>query len=453
MVGSPLMISVSGVRGIVGESLTSEVVLRWAEAFGFLCRPGPVVVGGDSRISKVMMRSATFAGLSGAGCDIIDVGVVPTPTIGLAVEHHRARGGIALTASHNPIEWNALKFFDRTGLFLGEEDGQKLREVVESELKYSVPAVQIGRYRKDDDAVRRHVEAVLSIPFLQQERMKERGFSVGVDAVQGAGGRLLHLLLTELGCKISGFHMQPTGVFPRHPEPVAEHLTEVCAAMKRAKVEIGFALDPDADRLAVILEDGTAAGEELTVVAAADITLRHARGPVVTNCATTRALDDVAARFGVRVERTKIGEAHVARRMKEVGAIVGGEGNGGVMLPAVHAARDSAVGVALILQALLEHGGTASDYFHSLPRYHIIKRRVIFSDLEQRQRVLQNLENRVPLGEPDRLDGLTWEVAEGWVQARASNTEPVVRVYAEAQREEDAERLAAQVLRALQESL
>jgi phosphomannomutase len=163
----------------------------------------------------------------------------------------------------------------------------------------------------------------------------------------------------------------------------------------------------------------------------------------VTNCATTRALDDVAARFGVRVERTKIGEAHVARRMKEVGAIVGGEGNGGVMLPAVHAARDSAVGVALILQALLEHGGTASDYFHSLPRYHIIKRRVIFSDLEQRQRVLQ----------PDRLDGLTWEVAEGWVQARASNTEPVVRVYAEAQREEDAERLAAQVLRALQESL
>jgi phosphomannomutase len=451
MVDSPLMISVSGVRGIIGKSLTPEVALRWAEAFGSLCKPGPVIVGGDSRISKVMMRAAAFAGLSGSGSRIIDVGVVPTPTIGLAVEHHRARGGIAITASHNPIEWNAFKFYGPDGIFLDEDAGNRLRRMVESDAQFAVSAVEVGSYAQDELALYRHIEAALAIPFLKKSDLRARKFRVGLDAVNGAGGLLLKALLEELGCEVAGFHLEPTGVFPRSPEPLPENLRDVCAAMKAAHIDIGFAVDPDADRLAVILETGEPAGEELTVVAASDLVLRHSKGPVVANCSTTRALDDIAAKYGVSVTRTKVGEAHVARKMKEIGAVIGGEGNGGVMFPAVHAARDTAVGISLILQALLESGKTASAYFASLPRYHMVKRRVAFDDLDRLHRALGLIESRVTLGEADHLDGLKWNLPQGWVQVRASNTEPIARVFAEAPDEHQAHTLAEKVMQSLAE--
>jgi phosphomannomutase len=439
------MISVSGVRGIVGQSLTAEVALRWAEAFGHHCKPGPVVVGGDSRVSKVMMRAAAFAGLAGAGCRIIDVGVVPTPTIGLSVRHYHARGGIAITASHNPLEWNAFKFYGDDGLFLSEDDGKGLRELVESNRKFGVPAREVGSYKRDDGAVRRHIEAVLSIPFLKIAEIRKRKFRVGLDAVCGAGGDLLCSLLLELGCDIVGTHLEPTGIFPRSPEPLPENLKEVGASFKASKVDIGFVVDPDADRLAVILENGLPAGEELTVVAASDLVLRYSKGPVVANCSTTRALEDIAAKYGVAVTRTKVGEAHVARAMHDIGAVIGGEGNGGVMFPEIHAARDTAIGIAFILQALLEAGTTATAYFASLPHYTMVKERIAFDHPEQLRAALKSAQDRVSLGPVDRLDGLKWSLPDSWVQLRASNTEPILRVFAEAPSEAQARKLIASV--------
>jgi phosphomannomutase len=449
---APLMISVSGVRGIVGRSLTADVVTKWAAAFGSLCKPGPVVVGGDSRVSKVMMRAATFAGLAGSGANIIDVGIVSTPTVGLAVEYHKAAGGIAITASHNPVEWNALKFYNREGLFLSEAEGAKLRALAEADRRFDVPAVEVGKYEKDEQAITRHIAAALAIPFLKVKELRVRRFRVGLDCVNGAGGEMLTKLLHELGCEIAGFHLEPTGLFPRNPEPIPEHLRDVGAAMREARVDIGFVVDPDADRLAVLLETGEPAGEELTVCAASDLVLRYKKGPVVVNCSTTRAIDDVAACYGVPVYRTKVGEAHVARKMIETGATVGGEGNGGVMLPSVHAARDTAVGIPLILQAVLEARKSASGYFGSLPRYHMIKRRADFADLEKLKHALTTVETKLPFGTPDRLDGLKWTMPDAWVQVRASNTEPIARVFAEAPEKKVAEDLVAQVLRALEVS-
>ena len=446
---SPLMISVAGVRGIVGDSLTPEVALKWAAGFGTFCKSGSVVVGGDSRISKLMMREAIFAGLTGTGCKILDIGVVPTPTVALAVEHHRAAGGIAITASHNPAQWNALKFFNADGLFLDEQEGGTLRKHIESGSISYVQASQIGTLTRDDDAVRRHLEVALAIPFLDLKKIRARKFRVGLDCVNGAGGELLTLLLKELGCDVVGFYLEPTGLFPRNPEPLPGNLIEVSASMKAANIDIGFVVDPDADRLSVILENGDPAGEELTLVAAADLTLKYIKGPVVANCSTTCAIDDIAKKHGVVSARSKVGEAHVSRKMKELGAVIGGEGNGGVMLTSVHAARDTAVGIALILQAVLEHGRKASDYFHSLPQYTLVKHRKDFTNLDKLAQAIRYVESNSPFGEPDKLDGMKWTMGSSWVQIRASNTEPIVRVYAEAANKQAANNLAQQILNLL----
>lgn len=443
---TPLMISVAGIRGIVGDSVTASVALRWAEAFGSICQPGPVIIGGDSRISKTMMRAATISGVAGAGAKVIDVGVVSTPTIQLAVEHYKATGGIAITASHNPAEWNALKFFNKDGLFLDETEGQALRKLVESDEMLAVDAFHNGTYERDDAAVARHVELVLKIPFLNLSEIRKRKFRVGVDAVNGAGGDLAVQLLTALGCEVIGFHLEPTGLFPRSPEPLPENLVDVCEAMQREAVDIGFVVDPDADRLAVIRSDGKPAGEELTLVAAAQTTLKYKKGAVVANCSSTRALDDIAAAFNVPIHRTKVGEAHVSRKIIESNAVIGGEGNGGVMLPAVHAARDSAVGMALILQALIEYNGTSADYFDSLPRYCMVKKRREFTDLDTLRGVLKEIEKTSPFGNPDTLDGLKWIVQNAWVQVRASNTEPILRIFAEAKTEAEANSLVDRIL-------
>ncbi|MBU1637597.1 phosphoglucosamine mutase [bacterium] len=450
---TPLMISVAGIRGIVGDSMTAAVALRWAEAFGSLCKPGAVVIGGDSRVSKTMMRAASIAGVAGAGAHVIDVGVVSTPTIQLAVEHYKAAGGIAITASHNPAEWNALKFFNKDGLFLDEAEGLALRKLVESDEALAVDAFHVGKYERDDEAVARHIERVLKIPFLNLPEIKKYKFRAGIDAVNGAGGELAVQLLEALGCEVVGFNLEPTGLFPRSPEPLPENLVEVCQAMKRESVDVGFVVDPDADRLAVIRSDGKPAGEELTLAAAAQITLKYQKGAIVANCSSTRALDDIAVAFDVPIYRTKVGEAHVSRKIIEAGAVIGGEGNGGVMLPSVHAARDSAVGMALILQALAEHGGRSADYFDSLPKYFMVKKRREFSDLKTLRTVLDSIEAVAPFGAADRLDGLKWTRKDSWVQVRASNTEPIIRIFAEARTEAEANSLVEDILRLIDQQV
>lgn len=443
---TPLMISISGVRGIVGDSMTANVCLRWAQAFGKSCASGPVVVGGDSRISKTMMRAATISGLASAGASIIDVGVVPTPTVALAVEQHRARGGIAITASHNPAQWNALKFYGADGLFIDEARGKALRAAVESEDAFDVDAYHVGQYERDELAIERHLNAVLGLPFLGVANLQARRFRVGLDAVCGAGGELLTRLLEHLGCEVVPFHAEPSGVFPRNPEPIAENLGDVCAAMFAAGVDIGLVLDPDADRLALIRSDGKPAGEELTLCAAALAVLPHVPGPVVANCSTSLALRDIAGMFGREYFETKVGEAHVALRMHEVRAAFGGEGNGGVMLPMIHASRDTAVGAALVLQALLESAQSSAQFFDAMPQYHLVKKKVEFATLVEQREALESLESVELFGQPERLDGLKWRSGKAWIQARASNTEPVVRVFAEAQSAAEAERLAAEVV-------
>jgi len=444
-----LMVSISGVRGIVGESLTEDVVLAWARAFGSQMTPGPIVVGNDSRPSREMMRSAVFAGLSSAGCKIIDLGIVPTPTIAMAVRHHQARGGIAVTASHNPAQWNALKFFGPNGLFLDEEEGRALHAAVQSGKFTAVAPDGMGRIEEDKDAVSRHVEAILSITLLDVEKLKARRFRVALDTVHGAGGVLLPELLQQLGCEIVPFHIEPTGLFPRNPEPIAENLRELSGEVAKCGVEIGFVVDPDADRLAVLLENGEAASEENTLVMAADLVLRHRPGPVVANVSTTRALDDIATRYGQKVFRTKVGEVHVATKMLEVGAKIGGEGNGGVMFAPVHCVRDSGVGIALILQALLESGMRASELFASLPHYEFVKERIEFPDMNEARQRLEQLADRVGFGAPDHLDGLKWNFDDAWIQARMSNTEPIIRVFAEAHSRDRATALAQELLRYL----
>lgn len=443
---APLMISISGVRGIVGQSMTADVCLRWAQAFGKSCAPGTVVVGGDSRISKTMMRAATISGLASAGANIIDVGVVPTPTVSLAVEQHSARGGIAITASHNPAEWNALKFYGHDGLFIDEERGKALRSAVESADKFDVDAFSVGTYRRDDLALDQHINTVLGLPFLRSDDIRRRRFRVGLDAVHGAGGELLERLLKLLGCDVVSFHLEPTGRFPRNPEPIAENLTDVCSEMKAASVEIGFVLDPDADRLALIRSDGRPAGEELTLCASALAVLPHVKGPVVANCSTSLALKDIAKKFDRDYFETKVGEAHVAKKMLAVGAAIGGEGNGGVMLPMIHASRDSAVGAALVLQALLDSNGSSADFFDSMPQYHLVKKKREFADLAQQRKALESLQRVEVFGQPETLDGLKWRPGNSWVQARASNTEPIVRVFAEAKSHEEATKLTDEVM-------
>jgi phosphomannomutase len=450
---SPLMISISGVRGIVGESLTEDVVFAWARAFGSQMMPGPVVVGNDSRPSREMMRSTIFKGLTQNGSRVIDLGIVPTPTIAMAVRYHRARGGIAITASHNPVQWNAMKFFGPQGLFLNETEGKALHALVSSG-KFSANSTdKIGGIERDEKAVRRHIEAILSIDLLDIEKMKARRFRVALDTVHGAGGVMLPELLRELGCDVVAFHIEPTGAFPRNPEPIAKNLREVSKEVAAAKVDIGFVVDPDADRLAVLLENGEPAGEENTLVMATNFVLHHRPGPVVANVSTTRALDDIAARYGQKVFRTKVGEAHVAAKMLEVGAEIGGEGNGGVMFAPVHPVRDSGVGIALILQALLESGQKASKLFGLMPHYEFVKVRVEFENIAMAQERLRDLPNRVRFDSPpDSLDGFKWNFEDGWVQARASNTEPIIRVFAEAPTHKRAEQLAAEVRRCFAES-
>ncbi|MFH1011353.1 MAG: phosphoglucosamine mutase [bacterium] len=446
---SPLMISVSGVRGIVGKPLTVEVVLAWARAFGTEMTPGPVVVGNDSRPSRDMMRSAVFAGLTSAGCNVLDLGIVPTPTIAMAVRHHRARGGIAITASHNPAAWNALKFFGPQGLFLNEEEGRRLQSAVKSGRFPSLTADVVGRIERDENAVSRHIDAILSIDLLDVRKLRARRFRVALDTVHGAGGVLLPRLLRELGCEVVPFHIEHNGHFPRNPEPVPENLAKLSKEVAAANVDIGFVVDPDADRLAVLFEDGKPAGEEMTLVVATDLVLRHRPGPVVTNVSTTRAMADVAARCGQIVLRTKVGEAHVAAKMLEIHAEIGGEGNGGVMFAPVHCVRDAGVGMALILQALLESQAKTSELFASMPHYVFLKERIEFPDIATGKALLKELPGKVNFGVPNELDGLKWEFDDGWVQVRASNTEPILRVFAEARKQERARKLAREVVKHL----
>src|SRR5690242_301596 len=372
-----LMVSVSGIRGRVGEALTPEIVARYAAGFGAWSarRPnadGRIVVGRDSRVSGPMFHRAAVSALQSVGCTVIDIGLTTTPTCQVAVEDHHASGGLMISASHNPIEWNALKFIGSSGLFLEASEGAEMRSLVEQ----GIPRAtwdQLGTVTQDERAIERHLERVLAIPYLDVKGIRSRKFKVALDCVRGAGKVIMPALLERLGCEVAAINLEPDGRFPRPPEPVAENLGDLERLVLDSGADVGFAVDPDVDRLALVSDEGKAIGEDFTLALAARLVLRHRRGPVVTNLSTSRVVEDVATGAGVPVIRAPVGEVNVAVRMRDEKAPVGGEGNGGVILSEVHLGRDAPVGAALLLQLLLEENRPLSRVVADLPRYVIVK--------------------------------------------------------------------------------
>jgi phosphomannomutase len=438
-----LMVSVSGVRGRVGEALTPEIVTKFAAGFGAWAlskHPGkPIVVGRDSRVSGPMFHHAVLAALQSVGARVIDIGIVPTPTVQLAVEHHHAAGGLAITASHNPIEWNALKFIGPSGLFLDGNEGREMRAFVESDFPRATWD-KLGIVEEDEGAIDRHIEQILSLPFIDVEGIRARKFPVVLDCVRGAGGRFMPKLLERLGCQVTAINLETDGRFPRAPEPVAENLGEVEALVKKTGAVIGLVVDPDVDRLALISDEGKAIGEDYTLALAASVVLKHRNGPVVTNLSTSRIVDDVAERANTRVIRAPVGEVNVAVRMRSEGASIGGEGNGGVILSELHLGRDAPVGAVLMLQLLHEDGRKLSEIVREYPRYSIVKDK-LDRPAAPLDSVYDSLCSTFKDAEPDTQDGLRLAWPDRWVHVRPSGTEPIVRVIAEAPTEAEAREL------------
>jgi phosphomannomutase len=479
-----LMISVSGIRGIVGTDLTPELVARFAAALGAWAkgRGKPLVVlGRDARTSGPMFAHAATAGLLSAGCDVIDIGMVPTPTAQLAVEHHHAGAGLILTASHNPIEWNALKLVGPDGIFLDAEAGLEVRTLGEK----GPPRArwdELGSVRSDPQAIARHLDAVLALPVVDAERIRRRGFRVALDCVRGAGGDVIPELLRRLGCEVIGINLETDGRFPREPEPIPENLGELGETVRRSGADVGMAVDPDVDRLALVDESGRAIGEDYTLAFAvravlgggragvaggaggagsaavrqagsstaptvkgrtAELSQRRNDSPptVVANLSTSLVVEDAATAGGARFLRAPVGEANVAKLMREEQALIGGEGNGGVILPALHFGRDAPLGVALILRYLAGEKRPVSALVAGAKQYRIVKAKLKRGgDLPAAYGTLMS---RFPEAQADLRDGLRLAWPDRWVHLRPSGTEPVIRVIAEAPTIDQAEALVS----------
>jgi phosphomannomutase len=439
-----LMVGVSGVRGRVGEALTPEIMAKFAAGFGAWAMAraegkARIVVGRDSRVSGPMFQPVVHAALQSVGCDVIDIGMVPTPTVQLAVEHHHAAGGLAITASHNPIEWNALKFIGPSGLFLDAAEGAAMRQVVEGNIPRATWD-KLGAVTQDKDAAREHIEKILALPFLDVEGIRKKEFRVALDCVRGAGGVFMPVLLELLGCRLATINMEPDGRFPRPPEPIAENLGELEKLVVDSHCDIGMAVDPDVDRLALVSEEGKAIGEDYTLALAAKVVLRHRKGVVVTNLSTSRIVDDIAKEAGTRVILAPVGEVNVATRMRTEKAPIGGEGNGGVILSELHLGRDAPVGAALMLQLLLEEGKPLSKIIAAYPRYVIVKDKLDRPNAPL-DAVYEALTRAFPDADADTQDGLRLTWPDRWVHIRPSGTEPIVRVIAEAPTASEAQKL------------
>ena len=399
------------------------------------------MIGRDARTSGPSFAAAVTSGLTSVGCDVIDVGLVPTPTVQLAVEHHRARGGIAITASHNPIEWNALKFIGPDGIFLDGPDGKRVAELMAQD--GGEGKGDEGRVRTDGGAVERHLDAVLKLPAVDVEGIRKREFTVALDAVRGAGGPVMKALLERLGCEVAGINLETDGQFPRAPEPIPENLGGLSTLVKRSGAALGIAVDPDVDRLAIVDETGAPIGEDYTLAFAVRAVMggkggRGGKGGtpvVVCNLSTSLVVEDAAREYGAEVIRTPVGEVHVARAILRLGAAIGGEGNGGVMYPALHAGRDAPVAAALLLTLLTRQGKRVSELVAAAPRYTIVKAKLergAGSREQGLERVYAELRRRFADAQVDTQDGLRLAWRDRWLHVRPSNTEPIIRLIAEA---------------------
>jgi phosphomannomutase len=438
-----LKISVSGIRGVIGDFLTPNLACAFAQAFGTYVGPGPVVIGRDTRSSGEMIEHAVTCGLLAAGCEVVKVGIAPTPTIQVHVSEIRARGGIAVTASHNPPEYNALKLFNREGLFFNHYERTELLDLYHQSEFRQATNDEIRRVVTDtDSAPKRHFARVLS--HVNAERIRARKFKVALDGVNGAGSVMsVHFLRDILGCELHAISVDPTKPFPREAEPRPEVLTDLRNLISSCHADVAFAQDPDGDRLAVGDETGRILDNDDVLALAVECALHRRKGPVVVNLTTSAVIDDVAARHGCPVFRAPVGEANVVERMKASSAIIGGEGsNGGIIFPAVQYCRDSYMGMAFLLDRMAETGQKMSELAASLPRYYRRLGKLPYQHGRLGQ-MMQALERLFPGAQIDRSDGLKLMLAGGWIHVRASNTEPILRVAAEARSQSQLDELYA----------
>lgn len=437
-----LKISISGVRGVIGDSLTPTLLTRFAQAFGTYVGSGTVIIGRDTRPSGAMVRQAVISGLLSSGCRVIDLDVCPVPTVQLLVRQQRAQGGIAITASHNPAEWNALKFVNGDGLFLSAGQARELLDIYHQGDYTKVAGSEMRNVEPFDGALAAHIKAIIGA--VGQLPTDKRKLKVALDSCNGAGSIIAPRLIAALGAEVVTINTTPDGSFPREAEPTPENLVDLRRLVKESGADVGFAQDMDADRLAVVAQDGEPIGEDNTLVLATRYILSRTPGAVVTNLSTSSAMDDVARLFDCRLYRAKIGEANVTELMQQVDAVIGGEGNGGVIYPRINFCRDSQVGMALLLHLLAETGRTVTELLHDLPRYQMIKEKLACPS-DKISEVLKMIRRDYADQALDLRDGVKVNFADGWLHVRGSNTEPIIRLVAEAQDEARARALLDRV--------
>jgi phosphomannomutase len=424
-----LMVSVSGIRGIVGQSLTPEVLTDYVYAFSEFISSGKIIIGRDSRISGEMVNSIVTGTLLAKGLDVIDIGIVPTPTVQFTVKKLNGQGGIAISASHNPNQWNALKLLNRSGEFLTPEENKILLNHLNKTKTYNTWN-KIGKRHFYSEALDNHIEEILRLDIIDPEKIKKRKFKVLLDCVNGAGVYSVPKLLEKFGCEIIKHNCDTNGIFPRLPEPLPENLIETFELVRDNNVDLGIVVDPDVDRLVLITEHGLPFGEENTITQCVKYVLSKKKGNVVINLSTTRAVEDVAKEFNCPVFRSPVGEANVVKKMKEVNSVIGGEGSGGVIFPSLHYGRDALVGIALTLQNLSDNNLSISELKSSLPEYFISKKKIEIS--KSPDEVLNHLINKYSKNHINNDDGLRIDFKDYWVHLRKSNTEPIIRIIVEA---------------------
>ena len=452
-----LIKSISGIRGTIGgkagEGLSPLDIVKFTAAYTTQIKSlktttsNTIVVGRDARISGEMVNKVVIGTLLGMGMDVVDIGLATTPTTELAVTMEKAAGGIILTASHNPKQWNALKLLNENGEFLNAKEGEKILVIAEKEEFAFSEVDEIGTLTCKDDYTQKHIESVLALDLVDVEAIKAAEFKVAIDCVNSVGGIAIPALLEALGVKtVEKLYCEPNGNFPHNPEPLPEHLTEISALMKTGKYDVGFVVDPDVDRLAIICEDGSMFGEEYTLVSVADYILQHTPGNTVSNMSSTRALRDVTAKYGCNYEASAVGEVNVVAKMKATNAVIGGEGNGGVIYPASHYGRDALVGIALFLTNLAKTAKKVSELRKLYPNYFMSKNKIQLTPEIDVDGVLAVIKGSYKQFEVKDIDGVKIDFPQGWVHLRKSNTEPIIRIYSEAETPEQADNFAKAIM-------
>ena len=455
-----LIKSISGIRGTIGgkvdENLTPIDAVKFAAAYGSWLKEQSgkahvkVVIGRDARISGEMIQNLVQYTLIGLGIDVVNIGISTTPTVEVAVPMEKADGGIILTASHNPKEWNALKLLNNKGEFVSDQDGKAILKIAQ-ENDFSFATIDhLGKLTDDNRYIDLHIEKVLALPLVAPEAIQKKKFRVVVDAVNSTGGIAIPRLLERLGVEVVKLYCEPNGHFPHNPEPLKEHLGDICKRVVEEKADFGIVVDPDVDRLAFITDKGEMFGEEYTLVACADYVLGKAKGNVVSNLSSSRALRDIAQKHGVSYSAAAVGEVNVVTEMKRVEAIIGGEGNGGIIYPELHYGRDALVGVALFLSLLAERGGSVQQLRESYPAYFMSKNKIQLTEQINPDQILKAMEQKYAHEQTTTIDGLKIDFADSWVHLRKSNTEPIIRIYTEAKSQKEADALAHRFIEEMQ---